>query len=135
MARSQTTIRDVAARAGVSHQTVSRVINQSERVSPATRQRVEEAIAELGYRPNAVARSMARGRTCMLACFSPNLVDYTFACIIEGAESEARKHGYFLLTASAPDDVSFAALVEEIVHSHRAEALLVINPYIDDRWQ
>jgi DNA-binding LacI/PurR family transcriptional regulator len=50
---------------------------------------MEEAIAELGYRHNAVARSMARGRTCMLACFSQNLVDYTFACIIEGAETIA----------------------------------------------
>ena len=79
MARSRVTIRDVANYAGVSHQTVSRVINGSEAVRPATRARVEQAIAELGYRPDAIAQSMARGRSGYLACLSPNLTDYTFA--------------------------------------------------------
>src|SRR5512145_643217 len=99
MPRSQATIRDVAALAGVSHQTVSRVINGSERVNPETRQRVETAIAELEYRPNAIARFMAQGRTRTFTCLAPNLTDYTFASIIEGAESEARQHDYFLITA------------------------------------
>ncbi|RMF45360.1 MAG: LacI family transcriptional regulator, partial [Anaerolineae bacterium] len=85
MSPSRPTIRDVARLAGVSHQTVSRVINGSDSVAPETRQRVEAAIAELGYRPNAIARSMARGETRTLACIAPNLTDYTFASIIEGA--------------------------------------------------
>jgi len=133
MPRSRITIRDVAARAGVSHQTVSRVINNSERVTPETRQRVEDAIQELGYRPNAIARFMAQGRTRTFACFSPNLTDYTFASIIEGAETAARQQGYFLLTASAPDEQTFADLVEQLVASNRTEGLLVINPYDDGR--
>ncbi|MCP4424612.1 MAG: LacI family transcriptional regulator [Chloroflexi bacterium] len=133
MARPRVTIRDVAAHAGVSHQTVSRVINQNERVSPETRAAVEAAIAELGYRPNAMARSMARGRSGVLACISPNLTDYTFASIIDGAEREARKRGYFLLSASAPDEETFAALVDELVNSRRAEGIMVINPYADGR--
>jgi len=132
--RSRVTIRDVAALAGVSHQTVSRVINDSERVNPDTRQRVEAAIAELGYRPNAIARFMAQGRTGTLACISPNLTDYTFASIIEGAETEARQRGYFVITASAPDPATFATLIEQLVGSRRTEGLLVINPYIDDRY-
>ena len=111
MPRSQVTIRDVAARAGVSHQTVSRVINGSERVLPATRQKVEAAIEDLGFRPNEIARFMATGRTNTLACISPNLTDYTFASIIQGAEREARSLGYFLLSASAPDEAAFAELV------------------------
>ena len=89
MSRVRATIRDVAARAGVSHQTVSRVINNNGRVSPETRDRVQRAIAELRYSPNAIARSMAEGRTRNLACLSPNLTDYTFASVIEGAVSEA----------------------------------------------
>ena len=133
MSRPRVTIRDVAAHAGVSHQTVSRVINQSERVSPETRAVVEAAIAELEYRPNAMARSMARGRSGVLACISPNLTDYTFASIIEGAEQEARKHGYFMLSASALDEDTFSALVDELVTSRRAEGIMVINPYADGR--
>jgi len=129
--RSRATIRDVAARAGVSHQTVSRVINGHERVSSETRQRVENAIAELGYQPNAIARSMAQGRTYTLACLSPNLTDFTFASIIEGAESEARQKGYFLLTASAPDGESFANLVNQLLASRRTEGLLVITPNVE----
>jgi len=127
------TIRDVAARAGVSHQTVSRVINNSERVNGDTRERVESAIKELGYRPNAIARFMARGRTFTLACFSPNLTDFTYANIIEAAETEARHLGYFLLTASAPDEKSFATLVDQLLYSRRAEGLLAIAPYLDAR--
>lgn len=133
MTNSHTNIRDVARRAGVSHQTVSRVINGADGVTPETRTRVETAIAELGYRPNAIARSMARGRTLTLACLSPNLTDYTFASIIEGAETEARQHGYFLMSSSAPDEPSFEALLEQLVAHRRIDGALVINPYADER--
>jgi LacI family repressor for deo operon, udp, cdd, tsx, nupC, and nupG len=133
MTRSRATIRDVAARAGVSHQTVSRVINGIERVTPETKARVEAAIAELDYRPNAIARFMAYGRTRTLACFSPNLTDYTLARIIEGAEGEARRNGYILLSCSAPDESTVATLLDELVASHHCEGLLVINPYADGR--
>jgi len=133
MPRSRVTIRDVAAHAGVSHQTVSRVINKIERVSPETRALVEASIDELGYRPNAIARSMARGRTCTLACISPNLTDFTFASIIEGAEAEIRKHDYFLVSSSAPTEDEFSRLIDELFTSRRAEGLFVINPYADER--
>ncbi len=131
MSRSRMTIRDVAALAGVSHQTVSRVINNSERVKPETRQRVENAIQELKYSPNAVARSMARGRTYTLACISPNLTDFTYASFIEGAELEARRQGYFLLTTSAPNAETFATLVNQLLASRRTEGLLVITPKVE----
>jgi DNA-binding LacI/PurR family transcriptional regulator len=133
MARSRITIRDVAAHAGVSHQTVSRVINQNERVSPATRARVENAIAELSYRPNATARNMAKGSTGTLACIAPNLTDYTFASIIDGAETQARKQGYFMLSASAQDDKTFMFLMDDLVKSRRVDGIMVINPYADRR--
>ena len=133
--RSRLTIRDVARKAGVSHQTVSRVINGDSLVTLETRGKVEAAIAELGYQPNAIARSLAAGHTHTLACLAPNLTDYTFACIIEGAEAECRQHGYFLISSSAPDEPAFAALINELVPSRRIEGLLVINPYIDGRAQ
>jgi DNA-binding LacI/PurR family transcriptional regulator len=135
MSPSRPTIRDVARLAGVSHQTVSRVINGSSDVTPDTRDRVKVAILELGYRPSAIARSMARGKTHTLACIAPNLTDFTFASIIEGAEIEARSHGYFLLSSSAADVASFADLIEELVGRGRVDGLLIINPYADARYE
>jgi DNA-binding LacI/PurR family transcriptional regulator len=129
------TIRDVARLAGVSHQTVSRVINKRENVAPETQERVEAAIHKLGYSPSAIARSMAHGRTHTLACISPNLTDYTFASIIEGAEQEARRHGFFLLSSSAQDAESFCSLIDELVGHRRVDGMLVINPYVDRRYE
>ncbi len=135
MARSKVTIRDVASYAGVSHQTVSRVINGSTAVRPNTRAKVEEAIAVLDYRPDALAQSMARGRSGYLACLSPNLTDYTFASIINAAEAEAREHGYFLMSASAPDAETFRQLIQDLAQSGRTEGMMIINPFADDRHQ
>lgn len=135
MTTTHPTIRDVARLAGVSHQTVSRVLNEVERVNPETREKVEAAIAQLGYRPSAIARSMARGETHTLACISPNLTDFTFASIIEGAEQEARSQGYFLLSSSSEDPVTFAELIDELVGHRRVDGLIVINPYADTRFE
>lgn len=132
---SRPTIRDVARQAGVSHQTVSRVINGSEEVSPETRAVVEAVIEQMGYQPSAIARSMARGQTHTLACISPNLTDFTFASVIEGAETEARRHGYFMLSASAADPGTFRELIGEFAGHRRVDGLIVINPYIDERFE
>ena len=126
-------IRDVAAVAGVSRQTVSRVINRSPLVSPDSRATVEATIAKLGYYPDASARSMSRGSTHTLACLSPNPTDYTFAKIIEGAELECRQQGYFLLSSTAPDRSTFAAIAEQLVRGRHVDGLMVINPYADAR--
>jgi DNA-binding LacI/PurR family transcriptional regulator len=134
MPRTRPTIRDVAREAGVSHQTVSRVINESADVLPETRARVAAAIEALGFHPSAIARSMAQGRTNTLACIAPNLTDYTLASVIEGAELEARQHGYFLLSSSAKDAQAFRALVDKLVGHRRVDGLIVINPYIDERY-
>ncbi|MFN8414413.1 MAG: LacI family DNA-binding transcriptional regulator [Anaerolineales bacterium] len=135
MPTSRPTIRDVARKAGVSHQTVSRVINGKEDVSAETRSLVEAAIEQMGYYPSAIARSMARGQTHTLACISPNLTDYTFASVIEGAETEARQHEYFMLSSSATDPEAFSALVNELVSHRRVDGLIVINPYSDQRFE
>lgn len=135
MNKTRPTIRDVARLAGVSHQTVSRVINKRENVSPETQERVEAAIHKLGYSPSAIARSMAHGRTHTLACISPNLTDYTFASIIEGAEQEARQYGFFLLSSSAQDAEGFCSLINELVGHRRVDGMMVINPYVDRRYE
>ncbi len=127
------TLRDVAALAGVSHQTVSRVINNSEAVLPETRERVLSAVRQLGYRPNAIARSMARGRTSTLACLAPSLIDYTFASNIQGVENAARARGYFTLSASAETVEEYKVLLEELIGHRRVDGVVLINPYLESR--
>ncbi len=133
MAQSRKTIRDVATNARVSHQTVSRVINNSDQVSPVTRARVKSVIKELDYRPHAVARSLAIGRSCTFVCISPNLVDLTFAGILEGAEAEARGFEYMLVSSSAPDEDVFSALIDQLIPTSRVDGMIIINPYVDAR--
>ena len=135
MPTSRPTIRDVARLAGVSHQTVSRVINGSEDVLPETRVLVEKAIQQLQYSPSAIARSLGSGKTKTLACIAPNLIDFTFASVIEGAEFEARRQGYFMLSASAADAQAFRDLIGELVDHRRVDGLIIINPYIDERYK
>ena len=131
---SRPTIKDVAAQAGISRQTVSRVINNKGEISDATRARVLAAIEELGYRPSAAARSMVMGRTCTLGCISPNLTDFTFANIIEGAQTEARRLGYFILTGSAPTEADVEPLLEEMLR-RQVDGLMVLNPRADGRYR
>src|SRR5215208_3497832 len=80
------TIQDVAARAGVSAMTVSRVINHPTRVAGATRQRVEQAIRELGFVPNALARQLLRGRTHTLGLLVSDIGNPFFTQIARGVE-------------------------------------------------
>jgi len=132
--QSRPTIKDVAARAGVSRQTVSRVINNKGEVSDETRARVLATIEELGYRPNAAARSIVVGRTCTLGCISPSLTDFTFANIIDSAQAEARRLGYFMLAGSARTENEVEPLLEEMLH-RQVDGLLVLNPHADRRFE
>ena len=92
------TSRDVAARAGVSQPTVSLVLsrNPNARVASATRERVLKAAAELGYRPNVVARSLVRRRSYALGVIIPDVGNQFFADVVSGAERVATEEGYAL---------------------------------------
>jgi LacI family transcriptional regulator len=94
------TIDIVAREAGVSAQTVSRVLNNRPDVSPATRARIKEIMQRLGYQPNAMARSLASRRTRTLGLITDDFSDYFFAQVIAGAEEEARRRGYFFMLGS-----------------------------------
>jgi Transcriptional regulators len=83
------TIKDVAALAGVSLTTVSRVINNSEKVSPKTKIKVDSAIKELGYFPNNAARSLVKKQTDSIAIVLRNLYDPFFTDLIRGIEDAA----------------------------------------------
>ena len=90
---------DVAARAGVSHQTVSRVVNGHPNVAPLTRSRVQRAIEELGYRPNAAARALVTGSSRTIGLVTMNVNQYGPAQTMIGLEQAARTAGYSLSVA------------------------------------
>lgn len=95
------TLTDVAARAGVSVSAVSRVLSDSPtaRVSESTRQRIREAAAELGYRPNFAARALKSSRTNVIAVVVPDLTNAIFAELMRGVEDEGHERGYLVLLA------------------------------------
>lgn len=87
-------IRDVASAAGVSRQTVSRVINNSHRVKPSTREAVLDTIARLDYRPNRAARALAGGPVQSVTVLTSNTRQYGFAAALEGIEEATRAAGF-----------------------------------------
>lgn len=91
---------DVGRLAGVSHQTVSRVINGSEHVSPRTRERVLSAMRELGYRPNTIARALATGRTRTVGIVTFETSLYGPASTLFGIERAADEAGYLITVVS-----------------------------------
>lgn len=102
-----TTIRDVAERADVAPITVSRVINDSGYVSQETRERVEAAIAELGYMPNMLARSLRSKRTNTLALVVTDITNPFWTTVARGVEDAASEAGYnviFCNTDESPDE-------------------------------
>lgn len=88
------TIYEVAQEAGVSITTVSRVLHGKTTVSPETRERVEEVIRRLNYRPSAIARGLTGQKTNTLGIILPKLINPNYALIFNGAYEEARKHGH-----------------------------------------
>jgi DNA-binding LacI/PurR family transcriptional regulator len=93
---------DVAQLAGVSHQTVSRVLHDSPAVRPETRARVLEAMKELDYRPNSAARALVTGRTRTLGVISFDTTLYGPASTVLGIERAAHDAGYFIIIVSLP---------------------------------
>jgi LacI family transcriptional regulator len=99
-----TTMKRIAGELGVSITTVSKVLNNREDIGDATRARVLAKVAELGYQPNAVARSLTLRRTHTLGVVIPDLMHSFFVEIVAGLESVASARGYGLLLCSSSED-------------------------------
>lgn len=127
------TLDDVAAIAGVSAKTVSRVVNRNANVSVATRERIEAAIRETGYQVNQAARSLAAARSYLIGTFMPNIPSFYHGEIFRGAAKACRQHGYHLVV----EEYDHGA--ETVLHSYErglrgagCDALLLTPPVCDD---
>lgn len=122
-------IRDVARLAGVSYQTVSRVLNESPSIKDTTRQRVLEVISEIGYRPNQAARALVTARSRTIGVLSQQTSQYGPTTSIHEIERAAREAGYRLsiTNISSSDSVAIKSGLDYLL-SQSVEALVVVAP-------
>ncbi len=122
-------ITDVAQLAGVSHQTVSRVLNEHPNVSPQTRLRVQAAMAELRYRPNNAARALVTGRSKVIGVVAQNTTLFGPASMLTAFEQSASDAGFAVAVASvrALDRRSIAEAVDRHL-AQRVAGVVVIAP-------
>jgi LacI family transcriptional regulator len=119
------TIHDVAAHAGVSAMTVSRVINQSPRVSEATRRRVQDSITTLGYVPNRLARGLIQRRTGAFGVIVPDVANPFFTLIVRGVEQVAWRAGYHVMLCDTQGDLERERGYLEDMLAFRVEGVLI----------
>ncbi|WP_345188909.1 LacI family DNA-binding transcriptional regulator [Microbacterium panaciterrae] len=122
-------IRDVAREAGVSYQTVSRVLNGSDRIRESTREHVQSVIDRLGYRPNPVARALSTNRSRTIGVVTAQSALYGPATAVAAIEFAARDAGYRLSIANlrSGDPGEVRSSIDDL-RSHAVEAIIVIAP-------
>jgi LacI family transcriptional regulator len=125
------TLQDVAKLAGVSTKTVSRVVNNQSEISQATRQRVQAAIEQLGYRPNILARSLVNKRSDTLAVVASGLEYYGPSHTLVGIEQQSYELGYSLLLSllPRPDDTHVNPVLDAFV-ARRVDGIIWAVPEI-----
>lgn len=124
---SDATIRDVARRAQVSVATVSRALNGFDNVSERARERIAEAVRDLGYVPHVGARSLSLARTNAIGAVLPDLHGEFFSEILRGMDREASRRGYLLLLSnihSGPGALALTAM------RGRVDGLIVMAPHL-----
>lgn len=120
-------IKDIARLSGSGISTVSRVVNNSGYVSEATRQRVEQAIADLGYRPNAGARMMRSGRSNLIGVLVPSIKVDFFGRLAHRLERVLFAKGYQTLICSTAEDASHEAEYVEMLSAQQVDGVLVAS--------
>lgn len=128
----QPTLSDVAQRANVSKQTISRVINNKGEVSEATRKRVLEVIREIGYHPNTLARSLVTSKSVVIGLSVPNIDQPFFPQIARGVEDAAAESGYsvFLCNASGSAERELTAI--DRLRGQRVAGVISFNSHLND---
>lgn len=119
-------MRDVAERAGVSVTSVSHVINHTRRVSDDLRERVLLAMDELGYQPNALARSLRRKETHTLGVIVPNSADPFFGEVTRGVEDTCFEQGYSIILCNSDSDLAKELHYTNVLSEKRVDGILFV---------
>jgi LacI family transcriptional regulator len=128
-------MRDVAREAGVSLKTVSRVVNGEATVSAANAARVNEAIAQLGFRRNDLARNLRRGRsTAAIGLVIEDLANPFYSALAGAVEKVARRHGCMVVIASSDEDPEREREHVEELCARRVDGLVIVPAATDHRY-
>src|SRR3972149_4008695 len=126
------TMKEVAALAGVSVQTVSFVVNANPIITPETRQPVLNAIQQLGYAPDASARSLRSGHSRVLGLLIPDVHNPHFWAVRDGAEQEARANGYSLILATTSMQRERERLAFDALSRQDLDGMILLFTYPED---
>ncbi len=124
-------IKDIAAQAGVSFQTVSKVLKGKGSVSSETRARILETAQQLGYVPDAVARSLVSQRTGTIGIVASDFSDYVLAQLVVGAEREARRQGQCVIVGSIDESGSDGERYIRVLMERRVDGILLAAPQLE----
>lgn len=130
--RRPVTIIDIAREAGVSPQTVSRVINEKSDVAAATRQRIQGLIETMGYRPNRNARGLVSSRTWVVGLLITDITNPFFPEIVRGIETVALDHGYNVTLFNSDNDQKLEEQALDLMEEIRADGVILHAPRIPD---
>lgn len=121
------TIYDIAKHVGVSAGTVSRALSRPEKVLPATRARIEQVAAALGYVPNTVARTLKTQRSGKILVTVPDIANPFFAQILQGAEDAAQAAGYAVLLGDTQHQPDREERYAQMLRRNEADGLIVLG--------
>jgi LacI family transcriptional regulator len=119
-------MRDVAERAGVSVTTVSHVVNNTRKVNPETRDRVEQAMHTLGYHPNVLARSLRRGETHTIGIILPDSTNPYFAEVVRGIEDSSFSQGYSVILCNSDNDLEKERLYTNVLLEKQVDGVIFV---------
>jgi LacI family transcriptional regulator len=130
---TRVTIADVAREAGVSSQTVSRVINNKGEIRPETRDRVLAVIEKLDYRPSSIARSLATQRTNTIGLVVPDIANPFWSEIARGIEDTAWEHGYHVFLCNTTEQPVREKAVLALLEDKRVDGVILAGSRLDDQ--
>jgi DNA-binding LacI/PurR family transcriptional regulator len=133
--KTRVSIKDIAKAAGVSHSTVSRSLSDSSLVNPETRERIQRLAREMGYTPDAAARSLVMGRSRTVGVVVTTIADPFIAEVTQGIESTAFDHGYTVILASSNSDPSREIASVEMLRSKRVDGVIVTSSRVGALYQ
>lgn len=128
------TIYDVAKLAGVGIGTVSRAINNSPKINPATKARVLQIIKELNYQPHALARSLARKKTNTIATVVPFFTNYFFVELLKSIQAALSQHNFDLILYSVDRMDRRDSTLDRVLSERRSDGVLIISLGLDDAY-
>ncbi|QUI21524.1 LacI family DNA-binding transcriptional regulator [Vallitalea pronyensis] len=125
------TIQEVAKMAGVSVATVSRVLNHSEAVSSATRDKVQAVINQLNYQPNLLGRNLRRSETRMILVLLQNIANSFYSKVVKGMEDVAHDHDYHVLICNTNTDVLLENVYLDFLKNKLVDGVIFTSPAMD----